>query len=103
MKMVINARTVCAMLYLSHSEVRLVSFLIKAQEALSLTKKNTAIHTVQFGHYAKKQIFCKDPVIAWSHRSRFQVARKLLEVYGSQILLDYGCGDGTFLAEVHDL
>ncbi len=29
------------------------------------------------GHYAAKQIFCKDPLIAWSHRRRFEVGLRL--------------------------
>lgn len=55
------------------------------------------------GHYARKQIFCKDWIVAWSHRSRFQLARRLIEPYAGRRLLDYGCGDGTFLALIHDL
>jgi len=55
------------------------------------------------GHYAKKQLFCRSAIIAWSHRSRFRLARKLVDPYAGGNLLDYGCGDGTFLAGVHDL
>jgi SAM-dependent methyltransferase len=55
------------------------------------------------GSYAKKQIFCKDWIVAWSHRSRYQLARQLVRPYSDRRLLDYGCGDGTFLALVHDL
>lgn len=50
------------------------------------------------GHYAAKQIFCKDPLIAWSHRSRFNMALRLGRRFKGRRLLDYGCGDGTFLA-----
>lgn len=39
----------------------------------------------------------------WSHGARFRVARRLLEPLAGQRLLDYGCGDGTFLASVRDL
>jgi 2-polyprenyl-3-methyl-5-hydroxy-6-metoxy-1,4-benzoquinol methylase len=51
------------------------------------------------GHYAKKQIFCQNKIIAWSHSSRFKTAQHLLEKYAdsNSKLLDYGCGDGTFL------
>src|SRR5690242_9385018 len=59
--------------------------------------------TVDPGHYAKKQICCRSAIIAWSHRSRFNLARRLVEPYAGKKLLDYGCGDGTFLAEIHDL
>ena len=39
----------------------------------------------------------------WSHGSRFRLARALVEPFAGNRLLDYGCGDGTFLALVHDL
>lgn len=55
------------------------------------------------GYFAEKQIFCADPIISCSHRSRFATARKLLSRYAGKKLLDYGCGDGTFLAIVSDL
>ena len=58
---------------------------------------------VQTGHYARKQLFSRSAIVAWSHRSRFRFARKIVEPYAGQRLLDYGCGDGTFLAEVCDL
>ncbi|HEX5734939.1 MAG TPA: class I SAM-dependent methyltransferase [Blastocatellia bacterium] len=50
------------------------------------------------GHYAKKQIFCKDWLISWSHNSRFQIGLRLARQFAGQRILDYGCGDGTFLA-----
>jgi len=50
------------------------------------------------GHYAAKQIFCKDRVIAWSHRRRFATGLALARAFRGRRLLDYGCGDGTFLA-----
>lgn len=50
------------------------------------------------GHYAQKQIGSRDPLIAWSHRRRFQTALGLGEAFGNKRILDYGCGDGTFLA-----
>src|SRR4051794_29304614 len=47
--------------------------------------------------YYKKQQGCQNRIIAWSHTTRFEVGLRLLG--GSiQSLLDYGCGDGTFLA-----
>jgi 2-polyprenyl-3-methyl-5-hydroxy-6-metoxy-1,4-benzoquinol methylase len=54
------------------------------------------------GAYARKQLFCKDALIAWSHGSRFRMACRLVEPFAGQRLLDYGCGDGTFLAQVQD-
>ena len=50
------------------------------------------------GHYAAKQIYCKDRLIAWSHRRRFDMGLRLARRFRGQRLLDYGCGDGTFLA-----
>jgi SAM-dependent methyltransferase len=50
------------------------------------------------GHYAAKQIFCRDHLIAWSHRRRFEVGLRLAREFAGLRLLDYGCGDGTFLA-----
>jgi SAM-dependent methyltransferase len=49
------------------------------------------------GHYAAKQIFCNDRLIAWSHLRRFEVGLRLMEPFEGKRILDYGCGDGTFL------
>jgi SAM-dependent methyltransferase len=54
--------------------------------------------TLRQGHYAAKQIFCKDRLIAWSHRRRFEIGLDLARSCRGKRLLDYGCGDGTFLA-----
>jgi len=53
------------------------------------------------GDYARKQIYCPSRVVAWSHGSRFELARKLAGEHRGGRLLDYGCGDGTFVAMVH--
>jgi len=53
---------------------------------------------LRHGHYAAKQIFCKDRLIAWSHRRRFAAGLRLMAPFAGQRILDYGCGDGTFLA-----
>ena len=50
------------------------------------------------GHYAKKQILCKDWLISWSHRRRFNMGLLLAQEFAGKRVLDYGCGDGTFLA-----
>lgn len=50
------------------------------------------------GYFAKKQLASKSWLISWSHRSRFQVALQLAEQFSGKTLLDYGSGDGTFLA-----
>jgi SAM-dependent methyltransferase len=53
------------------------------------------------GHYARKQLHCPSRVVAWSHGHRFDLARRLVAAAAGGRLLDYGCGDGTFLAMVH--
>jgi SAM-dependent methyltransferase len=53
------------------------------------------------GEYAKKQLFGSG-LIGWSHARRFAMARRVVQPYAGRPLLDYGCGDGTFLALVHD-
>jgi len=53
------------------------------------------------GDYARKQIYCPSRVVAWSHGSRFDLARTLVAPRAGGRLLDYGCGDGTFIAMVH--
>jgi len=60
------------------------------------------IETPATGHYYEKQIACKSSVIAWSHRSRFTKAAKLIGDGRIERVLDYGCGDGTFLASIAD-
>jgi SAM-dependent methyltransferase len=50
------------------------------------------------GHYAQKQIFSRDRLVAWSHSRRFDTAVALARAFHGKRLLDYGCGDGTFLA-----
>jgi 2-polyprenyl-3-methyl-5-hydroxy-6-metoxy-1,4-benzoquinol methylase len=53
------------------------------------------------GDYARKQIYCPNPVVAWSHGSRFRLAAHLAARKEGGALLDYGCGDGTFIALTH--
>ena len=50
------------------------------------------------GHYAQKQLLSRNPLVRWSHGSRFALARELVAPFAGRRLLDYGCGDGTFLA-----
>lgn len=53
------------------------------------------------GNYARKQIYCPSRVVAWSHGSRFRLAARLSAHAAGGRLLDYGCGDGTFIALTH--
>jgi SAM-dependent methyltransferase len=57
---------------------------------------------IRNGHYAAKQIYCRDRLIAWSHTSRFKTAVELARPVAGRQLLDYGCGDGTFLALLYE-
>jgi 2-polyprenyl-3-methyl-5-hydroxy-6-metoxy-1,4-benzoquinol methylase len=52
---------------------------------------------IDSGCYAREQIHSRDRLIAWSHRRRFTTALMLGRQFAGQRLLDYGCGDGTFL------
>ncbi len=57
--------------------------------------------SVAEGHYFKLTIGSTSRVVAWSHRSRFEKALSL-SGQNNKKLLDYGCGDGTFLALASD-
>lgn len=54
------------------------------------------------GHFARKQLFSRSRLIAWSHRRRFQTALNWVTSASSHRVLDYGCGDGTFLEQLAD-
>lgn len=56
---------------------------------------------IRGGDYARKQLYCPSGVVRWSHGSRFDLARRLVAPHAGGRLLDYGCGDGTFVAMVH--
>ncbi len=57
---------------------------------------------VKQGYYARKQMFCPSSLIAWSHRRRFETGLNLVRAGSGKRVLDYGCGDGTFLALLLD-
>jgi SAM-dependent methyltransferase len=59
------------------------------------------LNGVTQGHYYRQQLGCASGIIAWSHRSRFRLALRLAGRAPGR-MLDYGCGDGTFLAMVAD-
>ncbi len=58
---------------------------------------------VMGGHYAQKQLGSRSRLIAWSHRRRMQTAYEMVQPFAGATLLDYGCGDGTFLGFVSRL
>jgi len=60
------------------------------------------VDPLRSGEYARKQLFGSG-LIGWSHGRRFRAARRMVAPYAGAALLDYGCGDGTFLALVRDL
>jgi SAM-dependent methyltransferase len=49
------------------------------------------------GAYARKQLFGGNIFLSWSHRARFRFAMGFVRKAKPRELLDYGCGDGTFL------
>jgi SAM-dependent methyltransferase len=59
---------------------------------------NSLDKPIREGHFAKKQILSKDWLISWSHSSRFRIGLELARQFAGKRILDYGCGDGTFLA-----
>lgn len=68
---------------------------------LPLAARNQ-LSVVPEGQFARKQLRCPWKVISWSHGSRFRQACKLVGSDPTGRLLDYGCGDGTFLGMVAD-
>ena len=57
---------------------------------------------IESGHFARKQLHGGAWLITWSHRRRFELACRLAARFHGRRLLDYGCGDGTFLAMTCD-
>jgi SAM-dependent methyltransferase len=55
------------------------------------------LDSIGSGYYAKSQIYSSSRLVAWSHRGRFATAMRLASQVRAQRILDYGCGDGTFL------
>ena len=50
------------------------------------------------GRYARYQICSPDKLVAWSHSRRFATALDVARNFSGKRILDYGSGDGTFLA-----
>jgi SAM-dependent methyltransferase len=64
--------------------------------------REEVLTAVRDGHYAAKQIYSRDRLVAFSHQRRFRTALDLLRPFRERRLLDYGCGDGTLIALLHD-
>lgn len=52
---------------------------------------------IRSGFYARNQLQSRSWLISWSHQGRFRTGLRLAREIGGDRLLDYGCGDGTFL------
>ena len=52
---------------------------------------------IRSGYYARNQLESRSWLISWSHQGRFRTGLRLAREIGGTRLLDYGCGDGTFL------
>ncbi len=61
------------------------------------------IMAADIGSYEAKQLLSPSRIVRWSHGSRFVLARGMVQTLGGKSLLDYGCGDGTFIKKVRDL
>ncbi len=55
------------------------------------------------GGYAAKQVFAKFRILRWSHQSRFNKGIGLVKKIRPKSILDYGCGDATFLIFLRSL
>jgi ubiquinone/menaquinone biosynthesis C-methylase UbiE len=55
-------------------------------------------NAVSGGHYAQKQILSRDKLVAWSHARRFATGLTIARDFAGKRILDFGSGDGTFLA-----
>lgn len=58
--------------------------------------------SVAAGHFARKQLLSPSRLISWSHTRRFELGVKLAGKVDGQRLLDFGCGDATFLVMLLD-
>lgn len=65
-----------------------------------MTTSTTASAAPTPGHYAERHR--RTFFLSFSHSARFEYARRTVVELAGQKLLDYGCGDGTFLSAVRD-
>src|SRR5262249_18404415 len=64
--------------------------------------REEVLAAVRDGHYAAKQIYSRDRLVAFSHQRRFRTALELLRPFRGKRMIDYGCGDGTLIALLHE-
>jgi len=57
---------------------------------------------VKPGYYARTQLMHKFWPASFSHASRFKFASSLISKYRPKTVIDYGCGDATFLSLIYD-
>jgi len=55
-------------------------------------------NAIKGGKYAEKQIFSRDRLVAFSHARRFDTALSVAKAFRGMRVMDFGSGDGTFLA-----
>lgn len=65
--------------------------------------KTNSNDVLKSGTYAAKQIFSSCNILRWSHQARFKKALSSVSHLNAKSIMDYGCGDGTFLYFVNEL
>jgi 2-polyprenyl-3-methyl-5-hydroxy-6-metoxy-1,4-benzoquinol methylase len=67
-------------------------------QSISRTAKVNALKdTLRQGHYFRKQVLSSNRLISWAHRRRYEIGMSFASQFAGKHVLDYGCGDGTFL------
>lgn len=64
---------------------------------LSLNTVDLMDDAIKEGAYTK-QVGSKSRLISWSHGARFRIGLELSGAFAGKRVLDYGCGDGMYLA-----
>ena len=70
--------------------------------SMARANRRRPMPAVEQGHYAQKQLGSPSSIIRWSHSARFRMAMALVGAHPAGRLIDYGCGDGTFMGFVAD-
>lgn len=64
---------------------------------------NKDSNLLKTGGYAAKQIFANCSILRFSHQTRFKKGIEFVKHFQPKSILDYGCGDATFLYFLKDL